>query len=106
MNDVRVESVWAAGELLEFGGDFNKYVTGKGLVRQEGILFRHILRLILLCGEMAQLVPADTTVEEWRADLDDISRRLTESCRKVDPDSTDKMLEQAHAADVVEGEIK
>jgi len=106
VHDIRIESVWAVGELLEFGADFNKYVTGKGLVRQEGILFRHVLRFILLLGEMSQLTPADTTIEEWRGDLDDIARRLTEGCRRVDPDSTDKMLEMAHAADVVEGEGK
>ena len=30
--------------------------------------------------------------------------KLTASCRAVDPASTDMMIEQAHAADVVEGE--
>jgi len=104
VRDLRVTPVWAAGELLEFGGDFNKYVTSRGLVKQEGIIFRHVLRLILLCGELAELTPADTTPEEWRADLDAIARVLTEACRKVDPASTDKMLEMAKAADVVEGE--
>jgi hypothetical protein len=40
--------VWAAGEVLEFGGQFNKYITGRGLQKQEGVIFRHLLRLILL----------------------------------------------------------
>ena len=31
----------------------------------------------------------------WQAELDDIAARLTESCRAVDPASTDKTLEQA-----------
>ena len=53
---------------------------------------------------MARLAPAAALAADGL--LDDIARRLTEGCRKVDPDSTDKMLELAHAADVVEGEIK
>ena len=41
VHDVLTTPVWAAGELLEFGGDFNKYVTSKALQKQEGIVFRH-----------------------------------------------------------------
>jgi len=96
--------VWAAGELLRFNGNFNLYVRTRDLVKQEGIVFRHLLRLILLCGEFAQVCPPDTTREEWQADLRDLSDRLTASCREVDPTSTDEMIEHAHAADVVEGE--
>ena len=29
VDDLRTRPVWAAGELLEFGGDFNKYVTSR-----------------------------------------------------------------------------
>ena len=50
------------------------------------------------------MCPADTTPEAWQAELRDIAERLTASCREVDPASTDEMIEQAHAADVVEGE--
>ncbi len=95
VHDLRTAPVWAAGELLQFGGDFNKYVTSKSLQKQEGVIFRHVLRLILLIGEFVQLCPPDTTEEEWRGDLTDISARLTESCRQVDPESTDKALEEA-----------
>jgi hypothetical protein len=42
--------------------------------------------------------------DEWQADLRDLSERLTASCREVDPTSTDEAIQQAHAADVVEGE--
>src|SRR5206468_7373353 len=61
VTDVHTQSLWAAGELLRFGGNFNKYVQSRDLVKQEGIIFRHFLRLILLCGEFAQVTPADTT---------------------------------------------
>jgi hypothetical protein len=98
VHDVRTHPVWAAGELLEFGGDFNKYVTSKSLQKQEGVVFRHVLRLILLVKEFTQFCPPDTTEEEWRGDLEDITNTLIECCRKVDPTSTDKALEQAEAA--------
>jgi hypothetical protein len=104
--DVHVQSVWAAGELLGFGGNFNKFVQSRDLVKQEGIVFRHLLRLILLVGEMAQVCPLDTTAAAWQAELREITEQLTASCREVDPQSTDEVIELAHAADVVEGEVQ
>src|SRR5262249_10809601 len=105
--DVHTQSVWAAGELLRYEGNFDLYVRTRDLVKQEGIIFRNRLRLILLCEESAQLTPPETTAEEWRADLRDVSDRLTVSCRAVDPASTDEIIQQAHAAaDVVEGEAE
>ena len=65
VHDLRTSPVWAAGELLQFGGDFNKYVTSKALQKQEGVIFRHVLRLILLVNEFMQLCPPDATEEEW-----------------------------------------
>ncbi len=97
VRDVRTFPVWAAGELIEFGGDFNKYITSKSLQKQEGVLFRHFLRMILLVAEFASLTPPDAEEGEWRGDLEEISRLLAESCRRVDPTSTEKTLEQALA---------
>lgn len=97
--DVTVTPVWAAGELFEFGGDFNKFVTSKGLQKQEGIVFRHCLRLILLCHEFTQLCPPDADPDEWRSDLRDIADQLADACRTVDPDSTGKVLEEAAQRD-------
>jgi superfamily II DNA/RNA helicase len=98
VHDLYTSPVWAAGELLQFGGDFNKYITSKGLQKQEGLIFRHVLRLILLAQEFMQLTPPEIGETDWRADLEDLSARLTESCRMVDPNCTDKVLEQATAA--------
>ncbi|MFV2065744.1 MAG: DEAD/DEAH box helicase [Pirellulales bacterium] len=95
VHDVRMRPAWAAGELLEFGGNFNNYVTSKHLQKQEGMVFRHLLRLVLLLGELGQLTPPDTTADAWQMELDDIAHRLTESCRAVDATSTDKALAQA-----------
>ena len=95
VHDVRATPVWAAGELLEFGGDFNNFITSKKLQKQEGVIFRHLLRMILLIAEFRQHCPPDTTAEEWCDDLTDISEQLAAACRTIDPSSTDKMLAQA-----------
>lgn len=92
--DVRTRPVWAAGELLmEFNGKFNNYVSSKDLLKQEGIVFRHLLRLILLLREFRPLCPTDLDASVWRYDLDEVVDQLTESCRAVDPTSTDHVLE-------------
>ncbi len=102
--DVTTQAVWAAGELLRFGGNFNKFVQARDLVKQEGILFRHLLRLILLLGEFSQVTPDGMESADWQLELRYIAEQLTASCREIDPTSTDEAIEQAHAADVVEGE--
>jgi hypothetical protein len=104
VNDVNIVPVWAAGEVLRNGGNFNLTIRARDLTKQEGIIFRHLLRLILLCDEFAQVTPNDTTPEEWQAWLRGLSDKLTASCRAVDPTSTDMMIQQAKAADLVAGE--
>jgi superfamily II DNA/RNA helicase len=89
-----ITPVWAVGDLLERGGDFDQFVRSRELVKQEGILFKHLLRMILLCEEFAQLTPKDTTPAEWELRLREISQVLTDTCRTVDPQSTDEMLEE------------
>ena len=89
-----VTPVWAVGDLLARGGDFDKFVRTRDLVKQEGVLFKHLLRMILLCDEFAQLTPKDMSAEEWRAKLGDISSVLVTACRAVDPQSTDELLEE------------
>lgn len=96
VSDVAMTDVWAAGELLNFGGDFNKLVTTRKIAKQEGILFRHILRFVLLCEEFVPHVDPDSV---WHGELHSISHQLTEACREIDPRSTDMMIESAHAAD-------
>jgi superfamily II DNA/RNA helicase len=94
IEEVRITPVWVAGPLLEFGGDFNKLITARGLQKQEGMIFRHLLRLILLLGEFRQICPAEVPPEDWRAELGDISQQLVRSCAAVDPSSTEHTLEQ------------
>ena len=93
VHDVRVRPVWIVGELMQFGGDFSKYVTARKLQKEEGILFRHCLRMILLLDEMANIPPSESTVETWEDPLDDLADRLTETCRRIDSQSTDEILQ-------------
>ena len=93
--EVRIVPVWAAGELLEFGGDFQKFIAAHRLQKQEGILFRHLLRLILLVREFQQLPPPDVDPEAWRDELEDVVTRLTDTCHQVDPLSTERTLAES-----------
>ncbi len=103
VHNVDVRPVWIVGELMQFGGDFDKYVTTRKLQKEEGILFRHCLRMILLLDEMANIPPVETTVETWEDPLDELAARLAESCRSIDPQSTDEILaeESCEADDLI-----
>ncbi len=93
---VRITPVWSAGEvILRYNGDFNKYITSNSLQKQEGVVFRHLLRLILLLEEFRPLIPAGTTRFEWENELNFLSETLTACCRAVDPASTDQALADA-----------
>lgn len=92
ISDVAIRSVWCVGDLLRFGGNFDRYVRSRELQKQEGIMFRHCLRMILLCGEFAQLEPPGLDPVQWRHDLAELASILTESCRAVDPSSTDEIV--------------
>ena len=98
--DVTTQSVWAAGEILHFGGNFNAFISSKDLAKQEGLIFRHCLRLILLMEEFAELTPPGLDAAVWKADLAAIAEKLTAACRAVDPTSTEATIRHAHAAKV------
>ena len=92
VRDLRVSAVWVAGEILEYGGDFNKYITSKGLQKQEGVIFRHLLRLVLLIDEFAMICPPELELGEWQDELGEIATKIEESCKAIDPQSTEKTL--------------
>ena len=95
VEDARVTPVWIVGRLMEFEFNFNNFVTSSKLQKDEGILFRHCLRMVLLLDEMAGVPPPGTTVETWEYWMDDLAERLTEMCRRVDPQSTEEGLTSA-----------
>ncbi|HUP81427.1 MAG TPA: helicase, partial [Pirellula sp.] len=98
VHDLYTRGVWVVGELLEFNCEFNKYILAKGFQKQEGLLFRHVLRFILLTEEISQIAPESTMEETWENPLDALIKRLTECCRQVDPESTDKILQEDREA--------
>ncbi len=100
VTDVEVNAVWAAGELFRYGGNFNLFIRARDLTKQEGIIFRHLLRMILMLEEFKEVTPKETSEEEWQTYLQELSEKLTTSCRQVDPTSTDELISQAQAAKV------
>jgi len=98
VTDVAVRPVWAAGALWQYGGNFQKFITSRGLQKQEGILFRHLLRLILLINEFQSIPPPDVAPDAWSVELQAIVQQLVTTCRAVDPESTDKALEEAEVS--------
>ena len=100
---LRVTPVWCAGELLfDYKGDFNKYILSKSLQKQEGVVFRHLLRLILLVEEFLQFEPIGVEPGAWRAELNEIAAALVECCRKVDPSSVEETLRFSQKPDLLE----
>jgi superfamily II DNA/RNA helicase len=93
----RVFPVWIAGEVIEFNGDFNNYITSKKLQKQEGIIFRHLLRTVLMIDEFAQMTPPELDTAIWQDELGEIATMLEETCLKVDPRSTEMYLEESKA---------
>lgn len=101
VESIPITPVWIAGDLFEFSGDFYKYVGGRDLAKQEGLVFRHLLRLALMLGEFSQIAPPEIDPQAWKDELRDVALRLTESCRAVDPASTDSMISHAADSDLV-----
>ena len=103
VTDVMVQPVMVATDLLENWGDnFWNFVSGRDLTKQEGLIFRHLLRMVLLLGEFKQLTPPGLDANLWQDEIREICERLTACCRTVDPTSTDLMLAQEDETDFVE----
>ena len=78
---------------MEFGFNFNNYITSKKLQKQEGMIFRHLLRLVLLIDELAQLCPPDIQHDDWKHELGELADNIEAACRAVDPQSTEQWME-------------
>lgn len=91
-----IRAVWAAGPLLyDFNGDFHQFISSRELAYQEGAVFRHLLRLILLCDEFEQLTPSGLLQSAWQERLRGWADQLTQTCRAVDAQSTDQTLAES-----------
>ncbi len=90
---VQVQPKWMAGGALAFGGDFFRYVKSVELVKQEGIVLRHLLRLVILAQEFREYSEDPQYAE--------IGERTTETCARVDAKYTEKFLADAKAMEKV-----
>ena len=83
--DVLVQPKWVFGGILEQGGDFYKFTRARNLVKNEGLILRHLLRLTILASEFAALSDGDP-------DYVRIGELATTVCQKVDTRYTDRYL--------------
>lgn len=95
VTDLKIRPCWVAGEVLAFGGDFNNYVVCKKLQKQEGVLFRHLLRLVLLIDELAMICPEGMDPDDWKEAMGNLAFAIETACRSADPNSTDQWLDEA-----------
>lgn len=83
---IYVQPKWAAGRAFAMDCDFYKAVRACNLVKQEGLILRHLLRLVILAGEF------HTRTED--PDYQRIGHLATSTCQRVDPRYTDRFLAQ------------
>jgi superfamily II DNA/RNA helicase len=103
VTDVMVQPVMVAAELLlNWNGNFFNFVSSRDLTRQEGLIFRHLLRMVLLLDEFRQVTPIGVDPIVWKEELGETAERLTSCCRSVDPSWTDSMLAQPDNSDFIE----
>ena len=79
-------------------GDFYGFVRNVNLVKQEGLILRHLLRLVILAGEFFT----------WKEDpmYQEIAQIATQTCQQVDPRYTDRFLSQQDATrDLLDAKI-
>ena len=64
------------------------------------MVFRHLLRMVLLIDEFATLCPPDIEPAIWREEIGQIADDLEDICRVVDSESTEKWLENARKTEL------
>lgn len=82
--DLRVQPKWIIGGLFESQSEFYKFIGSRSLQKNEGIVFRHLLRFVILANEFF------TRTED--PDYAAMVARITDACREVDPAYTQKYL--------------
>ena len=85
-----VQPKWIAGAAFQLDHDFYKLVISRNLIKQEGLILRHLLRLVILAGEFHTI----TEDLEYEA----IGERVTRICHQVDPRYTDRFLAEVEQA--------
>jgi hypothetical protein len=94
--DIFVQPKRILGGILDAGGDFFKFTKARNLSKNEGLILRHLLRLVILTGEFSERSGGDP-------DYATIGEQATEVCQSVDPRYTDRFL--AAEAEAKEAEV-
>lgn len=89
--DVLVGSKWVLGGIIEYERDFYKFVRAHDLLKNEGIVLRHLLRLVILAGEFLERSDQDPDY----ARICDITKHI---CQQVDANYTERLLANDQAA--------
>lgn len=84
---VLVQPKWVGGGAFESGCEFFKFVRSADLVKQEGLVLRHLLRLAILAGEFLALT--------GDPDYERIAELATRTCAGVEPQYTERFLADA-----------
>ena len=87
---VEVQPKWIAGGAFEFDCEFFKFVRSRNLIKQEGIVLRHLLRLVILAGEFFG--------QTEDPDYQRLGEQATRVCQRVDANYTDRFLSNAEEA--------
>lgn len=83
--EVYTQPKWIAGALFDMNGEFFPFVRARNLIKDEGLVLRHLLRLVTLCRELS---PPD----DGDPDYERISEQATKVCQQVDAQYTDRFL--------------
>ncbi|MFQ5462966.1 MAG: DEAD/DEAH box helicase [Phycisphaerae bacterium] len=89
--DVHVVPKWVAGGLFAFDCEFYKFCKETNLSKNEGLILRHLLRLVILAGEFKETSGDDP-------DYELIREQATRVCQNVDPRYTDHFLSSVEEA--------
>lgn len=82
-----VQPKWIAGDAFQRDCEFFKSVKAHNLLKQEGLILRHLLRLVILAGEF-HLRTEDPDYEQ-------IAQLATQTCQRVDTAYTQRFLAEA-----------
>ncbi|MCK4341473.1 MAG: DEAD/DEAH box helicase [Phycisphaerae bacterium] len=84
-----VQPKWIAGDAFARDGEFFKCVKALNLIKQEGIVLRHLLRLVILAGEFY--------LRTEDPDYQRLGELTTKTCTRVDEKYTQRFLSEAQS---------
>jgi superfamily II DNA/RNA helicase len=91
---LRAQTKWVSGGIADTGGDFARFVASRDLGKHEGLVLRHLLRLVILAGEFAS--------RTGDPDYEILAAEAREASQRVDPTYSERFLEnEALARDLI-----